>query len=254
MGLTISGMGMLIEGRQDAIVESRTIDREDCDLAIFHARPEGMPRAGIVVHPDIFGLRPLFEDISRRLATHGFAVACVEPFARVDSSVRIAAADDAATRMSWVSHLRDSDQLGDLEAAANLLVVEDDVANVGVLGFCMGGMYALKAAALDRFDASVAFYGMVRVPEAWQGPGVAEPLDTLAEGAKTLAIFGSIDAWTPTDDIAALRSAWSSRPDCEVVVVDGADHGFVHAPERPAHRPDDAARLWQRTLDWFGSL
>ena len=41
---------------------------------------------------------------------------------------------------------------------------------------------------------------------------------------------------------------WNSRPDCEVVVYPEADHGFVHAPERPVHRPDDATDAWQRTL------
>ena len=53
----------------------------------------------------------------------------------------------------------------------NLLVVDDDVATVSVLGFCMGGHYTFKAASIDRFDAAVAFYGMVRTPEAWRGPG-----------------------------------------------------------------------------------
>ena len=252
--LTIIGMGLLRAGSQETIVEHCTISREDCDLAVIHARPEGMPRGGVVLHPDIFGVRPLFEDISRRLASHGFAVACIEPFARIERDVRERSADDAATRMTWVSNLRDVDQLGDLEAAANFLVVEDDVSKVGILGFCMGGMYAMKAAALERFDAAVAFYGMIRVPELWRGPGLAEPLATIGAATKTLAIFGSVDAWTPADDIAALRAAWHERPDCEIVVVEGADHGFVHAPERPAHRGDDAELLWQRTLDWFSSL
>ena len=49
----------------------------------------------------------------------------------------------------------------------------------------------------------------------------------------TLAIFGSADPWTPAADIDALRAAWSDRPDCEIVVVEGADHGFVHDPDRP---------------------
>ena len=50
-------------------------------------------------------------------------------------------------------------------------MVDDDVSEVSVLGFCMGGMYALKAAATDRFDRAVSFYGMVRVPERLEGPG-----------------------------------------------------------------------------------
>jgi carboxymethylenebutenolidase len=153
--------------------------------------------------------------------------------------------------MGWIANLDDDDQLGDLEAAADLLVVDDDVAHVGVLGFCMGGMYALKAAATGRFDAAVAFYGMIRVPDGWRGAHITEPLATAADVCPTLAVFGSADTFTPAADIDALRAAWSSRNDCEIVVVDGAEHGFVHAPDRPAHRPDDAERLWKKTLDWL---
>ena len=67
----------------------------------------------------------------------------------------------------------------------------------------------------------------------------------------TLAIFGSVDPWTPAADIDALRTAWSGRPDCEIVVIDGADHGFVHDPDRPVHRADDAAACWDRAIAWM---
>jgi dienelactone hydrolase len=69
----------------------------------------------------------------------------------------------------------------------------------------------------------------------------------------TLAIFGSSDSWTPAADIDALRAAWSGRDDCEIIVVEGAEHGFVHDPERDVHRPDDAARVWDRALAWVGA-
>ncbi len=67
----------------------------------------------------------------------------------------------------------------------------------------------------------------------------------------TLAIFGDNDPYTPPDDIEALRSAWAIATDCEIVVYPDAEHGFVHAPERPAHRADDAADAWRRTLAWL---
>jgi carboxymethylenebutenolidase len=138
------------------------------------------------------------------------------------------------------------------EAAGNRLVVEDDVTRVSALGFCMGGHYVFKAASIERFDAAVAFYGMVRAPEAWAGPGHRiSPLDVAAEMAPTLAFFGSNDPFTPADDIEALRSAWSGRPDCEIVVVEGAEHGFVHDPDRDIHRPDAAASAWEKTINWM---
>ena len=92
--------------------------------------------------------------------------------------------------MAYVAQLDDDLQIGDLEAAADYLVVHDDVREVGVLGFCMGGMQVLKAAATGRFDRAVAFYGMIRVPEDWVGPHTRQPLDTAADVCPTLAIFG----------------------------------------------------------------
>src|SRR5829696_6423983 len=116
----------------------------------------------------------------------------------------------------------------------------------------MGGMYALKAAGAGRFDRAVAFYGMVRVPEDWRGGELREPLETAVEACPTLAIFGTADPYTPASDIEALRDAWKDRPDCEVVVYQDAEHGFVHDADRPAHRAADAADSWSRVLRFLG--
>jgi carboxymethylenebutenolidase len=242
-------MAALKEGTiYDVTVEPATLVVDGSDVPVVHARPDGMPLAGVVLHPDIGGLRPLFDDVARRLATHGLAVCVVEPFARVDR----AGLTSIESRMGAVSGLDDPTQLADLEAAADLLVVEDDVSRVSILGFCMGGYYAFKAAASGRFDAAVAFYGMLRTPENWKGAGHGDdPVDHAAEMCPTLAIFGSVDPYTPPADIAALRDGWRDRTDCEIVVIEGADHGFVHDPERPAHRADDAAAMWSRALEWM---
>jgi carboxymethylenebutenolidase len=92
---------------------------------------------------------------------------------------------------------------------------------------------------------------MVRTPDGWRGPGhTIEPLDVAADMCPTLAVFGSADPWTPAADIDALRTAWAGRNDCEIVIVEGADHGFVHDPEREVHRAEDAEALWERALSW----
>ena len=98
-----------------------------------------------------------------------------------------------------------------LSAAADLLVVEDDVPRVSVLGFCMGGHYVFKAAATDRFDAAVAFYGMLRTPEGvGAAPATASSRSrSRREMCPTLAFFGTNDPWTPAADIDALRAAWA---------------------------------------------
>jgi dienelactone hydrolase len=157
-------------------------------------------------------------------------------------------ASDITVRMSHMKDMDDERQLGDLARAAEFLRTTDGVERVSVIGFCMGGMYTLKAAATGVFARAVAFYGMLRVPEDWKGPHQRDALDTAVQVCPTLAIFGGEDPWVPLDDVEALRAAWRDRDDCEIVVYPEADHGFVHGPERPAHRPDDARDAWRRAL------
>src|SRR4051794_30092111 len=122
------------------------------------ARPDDAPVRGLVLLPDIGGLRPLFDDLCARLATeHRWAVIAPEPWpGREQLSL-----DE---RLASVGTLDDRRLLDDCTAAADRLEIEP----VAVLGFCMGGMVSLKAAATGRFDRAVAFYGMIRLPEEWR--------------------------------------------------------------------------------------
>ncbi|HYV60938.1 MAG TPA: dienelactone hydrolase family protein, partial [Acidimicrobiia bacterium] len=151
-------------------------------------------------------------------------------------------------RMAHMKEMDDDVQLGDLAAAAEFLRATDGVERVSIVGFCMGGMYTLKAAASGVFANAAPFYGMIRVPDDWRGPVQRDALDTAADVCPTIAIFGGNDPYTPSADIDALRVAWRDRDDCEIVVYPDAEHGFVHGIERPAHRPDDAADAWKRVL------
>jgi carboxymethylenebutenolidase len=193
--------------------------------------PSGSPRRGLVVAPDIMGLRPLFDDLCTRLATeHDWAVCAVEPF---PGREHLSLEERLQTPLDPERVVRD------LVAAADLTRAE----RVAVLGFCRGGMHAFQAAGSGRFDRAVSFYGMIRVPEEWR-TGSGEPLEELArpEACPTLAVLGGRDSYTPADDIEALRAL----PDVEVVLYPEADHGFVHDPARATHRPDDAADAWRR--------
>jgi carboxymethylenebutenolidase len=202
------------------------------------ARPAGEPAMGLVVVPDVMGLRPLFDDLVARLADEqGGAVCAPELY---PGREHLAVAD----RLAAAASLEDARVLADIVAAADATGCD----RVGVLGFCMGGMYTLKAVSTHRFHRACPFYGMIRVPEAWRGPGQGEPLALLEQGdpGSVLAIIGTADHWTPPADVDALAATGAT-----VVRYEGADHGFVHDPSRPAHRPDDAADAWSRVLDWL---
>ena len=63
--------------------------------------------------------------------------------------------------------------------------------------------------------------------------------------ARPSPIFGGVDHFTPPADIEALAGR-VGRPTRlrDRRVPRGAEHGFIHAPERPSHRADDAADAW----------
>jgi carboxymethylenebutenolidase len=190
---------------------------------------------GVVIVPDIGGLRPLFTDLCDRLAAeHGWSAAAFEPWpGREQLTIE--------ERLASAGTLSDAALLADVAASADALAVEP----VAVIGFCMGGMVALKAAAAGRVDRAVSFYGMVRLPGHWRSDTMGEPLDALARGpvAPILEVVGTEDPWVPAADADALEATGA-----EVVRYPGADHGFVHDPSRPAHRPDDAADAWRRVV------
>jgi dienelactone hydrolase len=202
-------------------------------------RPEGAAGdRALVVLPDILGLRPLFDEHVATLAERtGWPVCAFELWPDHPDQ-------PLGWRMANAGVLEDTRVLGDAVEAADLTGAE----KVGVLGFCMGGMYTLKAAGSGRFWRAAAFYGMVRVPPRWRSPTQGEPLAALASPYRcpTLAVIGTADAMTPPGDVADLEAAG-----VDVARYEGADHGFVHDPARPAHRPDDAADAWQRALTFL---
>jgi len=199
------------------------------------------PTMGLVIAPDIFGLRPLFDDLAARLSRQwGMSVCGVEPFPGRDLGA------DVEARFAAVPELRDEDNLRDLLEAADRL----GTPTVGLMGFCMGGMYCFKAAKVERFARIASFYGMITLPEAWRGPGHDEPLRIMLTGfpEQVLAIIGGRDHYTPIADVDQLRSTGA-----RVVVYPDAEHGFAHDASRPAHRADDAADAFGHTREWLMS-
>lgn len=198
-----------------------------------------LPTMGLVIAPDIFGLRPVFDDLVTRLASQwNMVVAAVDPFPGRQLSA------DIAERFAIVAGIDDDAHLSDLVQAADLL----GTPRVGLIGFCMGGMYCFKSARSDRFARIASFYGMVRVQEAWRSPTQGEPLAMLRAGHadRVMAVIGNRDPYTPDADVAELRSVGVT-----VYEYPEAEHGFAHDPARPSHRPEDAADAFAKAKSWL---
>jgi carboxymethylenebutenolidase len=204
------------------------------------------PTMGLVVAPDIWSLRPLYDEMCARLADEWHMnVVAVEPFPDAYRDLPM----ELEPRWDAVADLDDAHRLRDFQEAAAATGCE----RVGMIGFCLGGMYVNKSASLDRFDRLVSFYGMIRVPPHALSEHHREPLELIdaANGGhpdRLLAIVGGKDPYTPPADIAALAALG-----VETVEYPEADHAFVHDPARDTHRADDAADAWARCLAWLRS-
>src|SRR5438552_13045460 len=195
---------------------------------------------GLVLLPDIMGLRPLFDEHCGRLARdNNWNVCSFELFAgatQLDRDERMVAARD----------LDDDRIVDDVLAAAEVTSCD----RVNIIGFCMGGMYTLKSVKTGRFHRHVPFYGMIHVPDEWRGAGQGDPLDAVRRGdpRRVLAIIGTADPWTPAGSVDELESAG-------VIVVryHGADHAFVHDPDRPVYNRQYAADAWARAINWLNT-
>ena len=195
-------------------------------------RPPGEPTLGVVVAPDIFGLRPLFVDICTTAGDeNGWAVCAPEPFPGRELG-------DVDERFAEVGKLDDERVIGDLEPRPS----RPSCSDVALIGFCMGGMYALKAAGLSaRFDRVVAFYGMIRVPEEWQAIRHGEPLDARRRDG----VADARDHRRARSVHAARRRRRARGRTGHRRALPGRRARLRARPDRPAHRPDDAADAWQ---------
>ena len=205
------------------------------------ALPASRPERGLVISPDIEGLRPLFSEMASRLAQQQVWAVCVpEPYpGRESLSVdeRLEAPYD------------DAQVIGDLLAAADRLR-DSGAPRIAVMGFCIGGMAAFKAAGTGRFDRAVSIYGMIRIPPPWKGADNIEPLEELAKPTTcpTLAIIAGNDHWTPDRDVADLRAVGAKVTVIEYPTV---GHGFVHGPSRREYRKEEHDDAWRQIIQFL---
>lgn len=195
--------------------------------------------SGLVIATDIWGLRPLYDDMAQRLSEEWNVTVCVpEPFPSESLPMEL------DPRVAAITRTDDRDRLRDIDEAA----LHTGCSRVVMIGFCMGGMYALKASSLETFDRIVAFYGIIRLPDTWHGRGQREPLDLVASGHpdRVMAVIGEVDPYTPPADVAALESLGVST-----VRFPEASHAFVHDPSRDSHRAHDAAVAWESARGWL---
>ena len=218
-----------------------TLDGES-RFAAYCARPEGEPRAAIVVIQEIFGVNAGIRRKCDRLAADGYLALAPDLFWRLEPGVELD--PDVAAEFQQALGLMgrfDQDQgVADIEAtirhARGL-----GCAKVGAVGYCLGGRLAFMVAARTDADASVGYYAVGVDNLLREKHAIARPLMLHLAGA---------DHFVPPPVQQAMHEGLDDHPKVALHDYPGEDHGF--ATETGARRSEAAAQLADsRTAAFF---
>jgi carboxymethylenebutenolidase len=204
------------------------------------------PFPGVVVIHDIYGFSPDLHRHCQRFADAGYAALAPDlyqggrPGCVVKTLISMTKGHGFAYEV--------------INAARKVLATrkEVDASRIGVVGFCMGGGFALIAAADQSFAVAAPFYGPVpRDPSRLQGL------------CPTIAQYGGQDSVYLMHARRLVRHLEELGIEHEVHIYEKAGHSFMNqlqgplsdvARYLPIHARYDAsteAMAWARLLDFF---
>ena len=222
------------------------------DAQGYWATLDGAPRPGVVIIPDVWGVSDLYRRIAQRLAHEGFATLVVDPY-RYTGREGLT----PATALPFIAQLDDALVLQAVQEAIDALAASPAVAGneLGLIGFCMGGQYALLAACSCKgLSACAPFYGMVRYA-AGRDPAKKprQPLDAIPDlSCPLLGLYGAEDNLIPVADVEDLKRRLAHTKHAhEVHVYPGAGHAFFNDTREDAYRPAAAADAWARLVPFL---
>jgi len=166
----------------EADVNIKTPDgTADC----YFVHPAAGTGAGVLIWPDIFGLRPAFRDMGKNLAESGYSVLVVNPFYRTKKAPTAAkgAETPIPELIPLAQTLNETTHMTDAKAFIGWLDKQSSVAKnrkMGTQGYCMGGPMAFRTAAAmpDRVGAVGSFHGGGLVTDKPDSPLCRQPRAT----------------------------------------------------------------------------
>jgi carboxymethylenebutenolidase len=200
-------------------------------LDAFVARPAAVPKGGMIVLQEIFGITGHIKSIAEKFAAAGYLAVAPAMFDRIKPGMVLSYSDFTSARAT-MGQLDRSKCVLDMKAAADYA---RSAGKVFSIGFCWGGSMSDLAACHGLVDAGVSYYGRMTV----------EWLD-LQPACPMLYHYGDRDALIPADVIEQIRR----KRDGQVRVWGNADHGFC-CEDRPQYNAAAASQSMQVTLEFL---
>ncbi|MBH1966166.1 MAG: dienelactone hydrolase family protein [Comamonadaceae bacterium] len=232
-----------------------TITTPDGTCDAYFVAPSSGSAPGVLVWPDVFGLRPAFRQMGRRLAESGYSVLVVNPFYRQKKAPT--AAQGGQTPIEEVRPLMQAltpaMHLGDGKTFVTWLDAQpqvDKTKKIGTTGYCMGGPIAVRTAtaAPERVGAVASFHGAAMVTAAPDSP---HRLVGQTQARYLIAIAENDDTKEP-EAKNSLRAALENAKRPAEVEVYPAAHGWC-PPDSRVYDAAQAERAWTRLLATLNS-
>ena len=206
------------------------------ELSAYRAEPEGRVRGGVVVVQEIFGINSHIRSVADRYAGAGYLAIAPAIFDRERPGIELGYTDDdiAVGRDIARGKLDFQNVLADVAAAG---AHASEAGNVGVVGYCFGGLVTAAAAInlAGTFHAAVSYYGGSTVTLIDNTPEIPMMMH-----------FGERDHAIPLDDVDKISAAW---PKVTVHLYD-AEHGF-NCDHRASFNAVPAAIAQARSYRFF---
>jgi len=227
-----------------------------CDAYLVHPVKGRYP--AVLIWPDIFGLRPTFRQMGKRLAESGYTVLVINPFYRTKKAPTAPEHpdfNDPATRqalMSLAGTLSPATALADATAFVAYLDSQPSVdkkRKMGTTGYCMGGPFVFRTAAAfsDRVGAGATFHGGGLATDKPESPHLLIPK---MKAQYLIAIAENDDQREPEVKNILRESFAQAHLSAEIEVYAGTKHGWC-PPDSAVYNAEQAERAWGRMLVLF---
>ena len=239
-----------------AVTESEvTVKTPDGTADCYFVHPATGTAPGVLVWPDIFGLRPAFRQMGKRLAESGYSVLVVNPFYRVKKAptAEKGAATPIQGLIPLMQALNETTHMTDAKAFIGWLDQQPSVAKnrkMGTQGYCMGGPIAFRTAAAmpDRVGAVGSFHGGGLVTNMPNSPHLQA---AKSKAQFLIAIAESDDKTAPNDKTAMKDTFAKANLPAEIEVYTGSAHGWC-PPDSTVYNEPLAEKAWSRLLALYG--